>query len=358
MVLKKKQIAFATFNLFNLQLPGKAMYEGKKVYTKAEYRKKIEWTAGVLKKLQASVFGFQELWSEQCLEDAFTRAGLIKDYTLVTHSRHDGISNALAVRNPHSVVRSEWITNFPPELVLKKARGKQNEPDYQMAVNIKRFSRPVLRVTIKPSVSGVTTPNIVACVAHLKSKLPIRLDQGLPSATKSHRGAIGGALATIRRTAEAGALRVVLDKITRGTSTPVVVMGDLNDSQLSVTTSLITSQPSLHLVAKSRAGRRSDRGLYSTATLQELRSLRDVYYTHIHKGLRESLDHILVSEQFYDHSVNREWSFHEMQIINDHLDDENPEASDHGVVMAVFDHNRARKLAAKKKAAKKKASGS
>ncbi|MCG8448152.1 MAG: endonuclease/exonuclease/phosphatase family protein [Pirellulales bacterium] len=349
MARQKKQLSFATFNLFNLQLPGKVMYEGKKVYTKAEYKRKIDWTAGVLAKLQSDVLGFQELWSDECLVDAFTKAGLIKDYTLITNTKQDGISNALAVRKPNTVVRSEWITNFPAELVLKKSRGKKNEPDYEMAVNIKRFSRPLLRVAIKPSVNRVKTPNIVACVAHLKSKLPIRLDKRLPAATKNHRDAIGGALATIRRTAEAGALRVVLDKITRGTSTPAVVMGDLNDAQLSMTTSLITSQPSLHLVAKSRTGRRSDRGFYSTATLQELRSLRDVYYTHIHKGLRESLDHILVSEQFYDHSVNREWSFHEMRIVNDHLDDENPEASDHGVVMAVFDHNPAKKVAAKKK---------
>ena len=354
----KKQISFATFNLFNLQLPGKEMYEGKRVYTKAEYQRKIAWTARVLSKLRADVFGFQELWSAQCLTDAFTEAGLINDYSLVTNTKKDGISNALAVRKPASVVKAEWITNFPKELVLKKARGGKNQPDYEMAVNIKRFSRPLLRAMIKPAIPGVTTPNIVACVAHLKSKLPIRLDKTLPPETKNHRAAIGGALATIRRTAEAGALRVVLDKITRGTATPVVVMGDLNDAQLSVTTSLITSQPSLHLVAKSRTGRRSDRGLYSTATLQELRSLRDVYFTHIHKGLRESLDHILVSEQFYDHSANRVWSFHEMRIINDHLDDENPEASDHGVVKAIFDHNPAKKKTVKKKTRKKKKAAS
>ena len=30
------------------------------------------------------------------------------------------------------------------------------------------------------------------------------------------------------------------------------------------------------------------------------RSQRDVYYTHVYQGIRESLDHILVSEEFYD----------------------------------------------------------
>ncbi|MCG8404139.1 MAG: endonuclease/exonuclease/phosphatase family protein [Phycisphaerales bacterium] len=342
MAKKKKQISFATFNLFNLQLPGKAMYEGKKPYSKAQYKRKIGWTADVLSRLQPDVIGFQELWSPQCLKDAFQQAGLLANYSLVASSNKNGISNALAIRKPATIVKSQWISSFPSELVLKKARGKSGEPDYQMAVNIKRFSRPVLRATIRPAGDN-TLPNIVTCIAHLKSKLPIRLDANLPAAAKRHRDAIGGALATIRRTSEAAALRVILDKITRGTSTPAVVMGDLNDAQLSVTTSLITSQPTLHLVSSSRAGHRSDRGLYSAAVLQELRSLRDVYYTHIHKGLRESLDHILVSEQFYDYSDNRVWSFNEMRIINDHLDDENPEASDHGVVLAVFDHNPVKK---------------
>ncbi len=336
--MAKKQISFATFNLYNLQLPGKAMYKNKTPYTASQYKRKIAWTASVLSRLQADVFGFQELWSAQCLVDAFTEAGLNSAYSLVTNTESGGISNALAVKRPSLVVDRKWIESFPPELVLRKARGGDDQPNHEMTVKIKEFSRPLLRATIRPDI-GATTPGIVVCVSHLKSKLPIWLDPWMPDAVTEHREAIGGAMATIRRTAEAGALRIILNKLTEDVETPVVVLGDLNDAQLSVTTSLITSQPSLRLFAKSRAARRSNRGLYSTATLQELRSLRDVYYTHIHEGLRESLDHILVSEQFYDHSVNRVWSFHEMRIMNDHLDDENPEASDHGVVMAVFDHN-------------------
>ena len=36
-----KELTFATFNLFNLQLPGQSMYRGKK-YTQAEYDARIE----------------------------------------------------------------------------------------------------------------------------------------------------------------------------------------------------------------------------------------------------------------------------------------------------------------------------
>jgi hypothetical protein len=42
----------------------------------------------------------------------------------------------------------------------------------------------------------------------------------------------------------------------------------------------------------------------------------------VHQDLRESLDHVLVSEQFYDHSRNRLWLFDGLAINNDHLNDE------------------------------------
>jgi len=67
--------------------------------------------------------------------------------------------------------------------------------------------------------------------------------------------------------------------------------------------------------------------------------MRDVYYTHIYEGVREILDHVLVSEQFYDYSRQRIWSMRELRIWNDHVDDEDKSTSDHGVVAAYFDYD-------------------
>ena len=66
---------------------------------------------------------------------------------------------------------------------------------------------------------------------------------------------------------------------------------------------------------------------------------RDVYYTHVHQDLRESLDHVLVSEQFYDHSRRRNWLFDGLVINNDHLNEEDHRETgtgDHGVVKVSF----------------------
>jgi predicted extracellular nuclease len=197
-----------------------------------------------------------------------------------------------------------------------------------------------LEITLKFPNAKKIQP-ITIFVAHLKSKLGIDLDkqERETNSIKVHQEAIGSALSTIRRSAEAAALRVELNKVMRKTKKAVAVLGDLNDSQLSVTTSIITGRAGYRVIAKSRKGAKSDAGLYSAGTLQEYRSLRDMYFTHIHENRRESLDHILVSEQFYDHSRNRIWSFNKMRIWNDYLEDEDPSTSDHGAVRAIFDYN-------------------
>lgn len=75
--------------------------------------------------------------------------------------------------------------------------------------------------------------------------------------------------------------------------------------------------------------------------LQSLRSLHDVYYTHIHQGSHESLDHILVSQELYDQSRKRRWSFVGLELVNDHLsrdDHKDSGTSDHAVVRAELEY--------------------
>jgi len=343
--MARYELKFATFNLYNLQLPGEPMYRGKR-YTPAEYDAKIAWTAEILKKLDADVIGFQELWHPDALKEAFQAANLLLDYTLVAKRFPGNIGTALAVREPHAIVekdgapQTDWIEKFPSELVLRKREPGSNssEPDYAISVEVDNFSRGLLRAVIKPKHGRKRPPNIVVYVAHLKSKLPIRLDKvdSRQASIRKHSTAIGSALSTIRRAAEAAALRVLLTNETKGSKTPVVIMGDLNDSQLSVTTSIVSGDPTYRPFYTSRGGRSSDAGFYAVATLQEYRSLRDVYYTHIYAGRKESLDHILVSEQFYDYSTNRKWSFKEMRLLNDYLDDDDSRTSDHAAVSATF----------------------
>ncbi|MHC4954882.1 MAG: endonuclease/exonuclease/phosphatase family protein, partial [Planctomycetota bacterium] len=68
---------------------------------------------------------------------------------------------------------------------------------------------------------------------------------------------------------------------------------------------------------------------------------RNVYYTHVYQDTKESLDHILVSEEFYDMSNKRIWAFRGMENVNDHLNREDHSESgtiDHGIVRAEFEY--------------------
>lgn len=340
--MARSKLSFVTFNVKNLQIAGKPMYRGN-TYTADEAKNKIDWTASALKSLDADIIGFQEVWNPKALEEVFKATGLAGKYELATKNFGNSIGCALAVRKPHELVSAKWIAQFPSELILKKRKptGRDNIPDYKMSVGIDAFSRAIMQAKIQPVHSNKKVPQITLFNAHFKSKLAIQLDkeESRKPTVKAHSTAIGSALATIRRTAEAAALRVLVSKAAKDNDDPVVVMGDLNDNQLSVITSIVSQDPSFRLGVVSRRGSRADVGLYAVAALQEYQSMRDVYYTHIYDNKRESLDHILVSEQFYDHSKKRVWAFKEMHILNDHLDDHDAfEVSDHAPVKAIFEH--------------------
>lgn len=342
----RKQLSFATCNLFNINEPGLPMYRNTVGWTQEQYAAKIEWMGATLRSLDADVWGFQELWHRKSLTNVFKKAKLSSKYKLLAPTSHKGskIICAGAVRKSMLVGKPEWIVDFPDKFVLADSGDDPQTPD--IAVSLKSFSRPVLHFKIKPhDKSG----EISVYVAHFKSKMPAQVYKEKwfkkdKSFYKRHTEGIGAALSTIRRTAEASALRMILTEAMKGNDNPVVVMGDFNDNKKSNTLNILTGQPNYLLSGLSQGG--SDVDLYSAGTLQEYRSERDVYYTHVHQNSRESLDHILVSQEFYDNSKKRVWAFKGTEIVNDHLNDGNHKetgTTDHGIVKAMFEFRPAKK---------------
>jgi predicted extracellular nuclease len=345
--MTKTKFSVATFNLYNLNTPGAAMYTNPG-WTEEQFRRKQRWISFQLTLLEADVVGCQELWSRAALErvlgfeEDVNQEKLARSYDILTTpagADGDEISCAALVRKGLLVGEPEWIADFPEEVRLQS----ENDPDDPHAphidVTITQFSRPVLHFEVQPDADDDA---IAIYVVHLKSKLPTRVDQE-PWYTKKafglHAEALGAGISTIRRTAEAVAVRIMLSKVMKGSEAPVIVLGDINDGQHSNTANILTAQPN-YLVGDAKGG--SDIGLYTAQTLQEYRDTRDVYYTHIHQDIRESLDHVLVSEQFYDNSRKRRWLFKNLVINNDHLDFGNHRDSgtgDHGIVMATFEHD-------------------
>lgn len=342
----RTQLTLATCNLYNLNLPGKPMYRDSEGWTEAQYAAKLKWLSNAITTIDADCWGFQELWHKEALEAVFTEAGILEQYHLLVPEDHTGgrIVCAAAVRKEHLVGEPEWFKDFPEKMILRSGGDDDQTPD--IGISIHGFSRPVLHFRIRPRSNGKT---ISVFVAHLKSKRPTTLyREGWyredSDYYKKHAEGMGYAISTIRRTAEATAMRMMLTDVMKDTDTPVVVLGDLNDGQHSNTLNIISGQPNYILSGLSQGG--SDVDLYEVGALQAYRSLRDVYYTHIFQNQKESLDHIFVSQEFYDNSRKRIWAFKEMAILNDHLNHDNHSedgSPDHGIVSATFEYRPYRK---------------
>lgn len=339
--MAKRDISFASFNLLNLNLPGLPIY-GDPGWSEEAYRAKLVFSARMIREIDADVIGFQECWDAEALAAVFAQAGLADEYDIVARTLEPrGIQVALAARKGMLRGEPQWIEEFPSDARftdLKEARDAQES----VSVTIRRFSRPPLRVTVNKAPG---TPDVTVYVAHLKSKGPstLRSDRANP-VLQSNRFIAQTVVSHVRRMVEAGALRAMLDREMKGNDRPVVVIGDLNDATTSTSTELLTGNPGYRFFAKSTAGLKSDAGLYTVEKLQQLRSFRHVYYTHIFKNQMESLDHVMVSDSFYDHSSIRRWSFREMRVINDHLAATESQRkklgfNDHGVIVAGFDWN-------------------
>lgn len=320
------EVSFASFNLYNFQAVGQKVYG--KIVEQAPYNRKRDWTREQVKVLDADVIAFQELWSRSCLEDVFNDPDL-EGYEL-TFINNDGdppwygIAVALAVRKPWRVSRKENIKKFPFENITKIDEGDGEDDEVDVTIN--RFSRTIIDAHLVCE-GNDDLPEINLLAAHLKAKLPTRVD----AITKDQRRAIGSAISTIRRTAEAAALRWVLTEKMKATDTPIVLLGDLNDDPRSNTLALITEQPSL--APTSRGG---DTALYSALQMQQLQSYRDVFYTHEYNRLKDTLDHILVSEQFFGASSDAIWRHVDTKVWNDFIGDKTAHTSDHGVIRAAY----------------------
>ncbi|MEO9819489.1 MAG: endonuclease/exonuclease/phosphatase family protein [Paracoccaceae bacterium] len=336
-------LSVATFNVKNLIGPGQSIYASSKpAYTPEEFDQKTRWIGARIAEMEADVVGFQEIWSVEALQACLVAGGVQDEYELVARDAPSRSQVQVAYAVKSGILRGDpvWHENFPDDVRFRK--GQTSQSTNHMDVRIDNFSRPPLEIRIKARRGA---PEIVLFNAHLKSKRPIDLDSSdrrrLPTQDEV---AIGAALSTVRRAAEAAALRVLLNRRMLDNDTPFIVLGDLNDDYLSVSTTIVTGDPSYKLFEASRVGSREsksgDLGLYSVQMLKQYRSLRNVHYTHIFRNKLEILDHILVSEQFYDHSPNRIWAYRDTRFWNDHLDDHETSnvTSDHGIVLAKFDY--------------------
>ena len=81
--MKLRELSIGSFNLYNLNEPGRAIYTDRDGWTQAQYDLKILWTAAQLRSLVADVIGFQELWHRDSVQRAIDAAQLANDFDSV-----------------------------------------------------------------------------------------------------------------------------------------------------------------------------------------------------------------------------------------------------------------------------------
>jgi endonuclease/exonuclease/phosphatase family metal-dependent hydrolase len=261
------------------------------------------------------------------LRHVLQQSGLYKNAAILMGERV-GDSPAVALASRFEVLGHQTYRDFPLKAQL--------EID-GVAIPIYKFSRPVLHAKIR------LQPELVVnvFVVHLKSKRP-KINENLDPHDPREQ-ALGNARSLMIRAAETTALRHILLDTLEGTTHPVIVMGDFNDDGAAVTSRIITGPEPWRKLPNHVKNTLWDVHLYNVKDIQARQSYRDVYYTHLHNGHYDSLDHILVSQEFVRQNPQRLGFVEYVKVFNDHLIDETLSddrlqywQSDHGQVVATI----------------------
>lgn len=314
----------ASCNVLNLAAPGHVFYPNQPAYDAAEAARKAQWLGQQWQRLGADVLGVQEVWDESALRDAVA-ASFLRYGTVLAPGAETGAQGTPRVALVTRLALDRWesVADFPSgHAVTVPELG-----------DVRRFERPVLQAELRHK-SG---QRLHVLVAHLKSKRPKLLQDAngrtIEDADDPHVLARGTLRSLMIRAAEAAALRALVVRCLAGTRDPLVLLGDLNDGPLSVTTQMIAATQA---VAYDRGAR--DTALFhawDVATEPALR--RDMAYSHVHQGWPDLLDQVWVSEEWVAGSRFSVGDVRRVEVFNDHLHESRERwRSDHGFVRALL----------------------
>ena len=320
----QQELRLATFNVCNLALPGMKYYEDQEPYTAEQYEIKTAWIAQQLDRLDADVIGFQEIFSQAALRDVLAKT---QKYRQACQLGFD--SDPLAPPKPGLALVSRLppVGNASTHSILPHDLSVALPGAAQMLTT---FTRPILHAEFALS----PRRNVDVYICHLKSRLPDYCNDKGESDACQHGVAILRSL--IRRATDALGLRCLLSERMKDRHAPIVVMGDFNDIAGAVSSQLVMG-------SVQNNGRGLSERLFDCYRIQSIRDpLRDVGYTHVHEAQHETVDHVLVSEEFNALAEAAIGEVSEVVYLNDHLALKPPGSSDHGQVLVrirLFDEN-------------------
>lgn len=315
-----KTLKIGSFNAFNL-VNANETYYGKRVYSQADFNKKIDWQGRQLDKMGADIVGFQEIFHTEALQKVIDKSEHLRGANIVV-ANPTGQHPAVGFASKYPIIDTQIFEDLP----ILDIDGQD--------IPIKKFSRPVLKAVVEIDGQPMTF-----FVAHLKSKRPTfgqDVDRNDPV-----EQAKGSVRSLIRRSIEAVGLREILVHHAEYSNEPMVVMGDLNDASLAVSTRVVSGTPPMRYLSFEQKKKAWDILFYHAKDIQARNSYHDFYYTHIYNGHYQALDHIMLSQELVADNPNAIGRVRNVSLFNDHLLDETLSGeripcwkSDHGQVVA------------------------
>ena len=328
-----KTIKVGTFNLMNFMLPDKGAFGGTLYLTRDEYRRKSEWTEFMLNQMDADIIGFQELFDREAMVRIIKNNPKYRKARLYM-AEDGGDQPSVALLSRYPVENLEIYTHFPEEAVID-FNPKGRDP---VTLPFTTFTRAVIKADIRIRDYGLITVFVV----HLKSKRAIFYVGEDPQDPVDLARAQSRSL--MLRAAESVALRALVSHALEIPERPVILCGDVNDTGNAVTSRIISGEVPQHKLSDSIKRRGWDLLLYHVKDIQARRSYQDFYYTHIHNGMYESLDQIMVSQELVTEYPRNTGRVGLVSVYNDHLVDQtftnqgvDKCKSDHGVVVCSLE---------------------
>jgi endonuclease/exonuclease/phosphatase family metal-dependent hydrolase len=268
------ELVVMTWNVENLFRPA----PDAEPDAKDTYERKLTYLAATIHAVAPDALAVQEVGGADAAEDL--RAVLGAGWHVATSEHGDDRGIRVAVLSPHEITVEADLVDFP-----SGALGGIPDVDHDV---LAKLGRGALRVHI-----GAAGPGLRVLTTHLKSKLLTYPGHRRFPRSENER-ARGAGFATLRRTAEAVALRVHLNAVLADAavggqpSVPTVLCGDLNDGVDAVTTVLLEGPAD-------GDPNRPDKGdpvrLYNLGRLLPPQRA----YSRIYEGRGELIDHLLVS---------------------------------------------------------------
>lgn len=320
-----ENLTLGTFNLLNFAAPPAATYQPQQIYRAKDWEKKCAWIVRQLKRMEAEIVGFQEVFDPAALKLLVQQAGYAH-FAVVDQPRE---SRSGLYDRPVVAIAAKYPFQSIEPLAIKSL-SEYLPADFPVPDDF-AFSRTALLAEF----AWAGQPSLHVLVLHLKSPRALlsaaeqqpyvhwfggqQDDNWMPLHwPKGTQTEVGSCLSAWQRAAEALVVNAAA-KQSAESGAALMVLGDLNDHLHSASGQALQigqaefTQQGVQTPAHQGQVKRelAEIGLHNAA---ELAATSSEYPTYFHHGKPLYLDYVLLNNR-----AKKQWQAVEHRVLNRHL---------------------------------------